>query len=108
LTETAKASGVKPYLYLKQVFEQTKKEEELKDTYESGIHPEVFKEMYDQIPPRKEPLDPSQTIYGIFNASTSENAEPIIETDNDEDSERTSSPPPHPHKYDSHINERFN
>jgi hypothetical protein len=93
---------------LKQVFEQTKKEEELKDTYESGIHPEVFKEMYDQIPPRKEPLDPSQTIYGIFNASTSENAEPIIETDNDEDSERTSSPPPHPHKYDSHINERFN
>jgi hypothetical protein len=52
------------------VEEQNKKEVLLKDTYESGLDPKTFDEMYEKIPPREEPLDPSQTIYGIFNCKT--------------------------------------
>jgi hypothetical protein len=52
------------------VEEQNKKEVLLKDTYESGLDPKTFDEMYEKIPPREEPLDPSQTIYGIFNGKT--------------------------------------
>jgi hypothetical protein len=55
---------------LRLVDEQNKKEKLLKDTYESGVDPEVFAEMYEKIPPREKPLDPSQTIYGIFNGKT--------------------------------------
>jgi hypothetical protein len=40
-------------------------------------------------------------------ASASENAAPVIKSENEEDSDRTPSPPPHPPKYDSLINQNI-
>jgi hypothetical protein len=79
-------------------------------TYESGMDPKVFAGMYEKIPPCDEPLDPHQTIYGTFNASSSGIVATITdpEHDDDQDSERTLSPTPHSPKNDSIIMQETN
>jgi hypothetical protein len=51
-----------------------KKQEDLKDTYEAGIDPKEFDDMYSKLPPRDDALsmDASQTLYGPFNAKLPE------------------------------------
>jgi hypothetical protein len=59
---------------LEKVEKFNKKQEDLKDTYDSGIDPKEFEDMYSKLPSRDDPLnmDASQTLYGPFNGKTPE------------------------------------
>jgi hypothetical protein len=52
---------------LEKINQFNKKQEALKDGYDCGIDPEVFKDMYSKLPPRNTPDDvlAQQTMYGM-------------------------------------------
>ncbi|KAK2416464.1 hypothetical protein QL285_038858 [Trifolium repens] len=72
----------------------TKKQDELKDSYDCGIEESAFDEMHKKLPKRNDPhnLLEQQTLYGNETAQASTSTAPIIQN-LDEDSDKTPSPP---------------
>jgi hypothetical protein len=60
---------------LEKVAALQEKEKELENTYDSGIDPKEFVDMYSKLPPRNDPqtLADQQTLYGPVNGKTPDN-----------------------------------
>ncbi|KAK2445549.1 hypothetical protein QL285_016468 [Trifolium repens] len=81
---------------LAKVAEFNKKQEALKDGYDCGIDETAFDYMHKKLPKRNDPhnLLEQQTLYGNETAQASTSTVPTIQLSPDEDSDKTSSPPP--------------
>ncbi|KAK2451424.1 hypothetical protein QL285_010480 [Trifolium repens] len=80
---------------LEKINKFTKKQDELKDSYDCGIEESAFDDMHKKLPKRNDPhnLLAQQTLYENETAQASTSTGPIIQN-LDEDSDKTPSPPP--------------